>query len=45
VAAQFAEFGVSTTGMHAIGVLEIAGAAGLLIPRLVGAVAAGLVAR
>jgi hypothetical protein len=30
--------------MHAIGVLEIAGALGLLIPRLIGAAAAGLVA-
>ncbi|MEP6853536.1 MAG: DoxX family protein [bacterium] len=42
--AKFADLGISAAGMHTIGVLEIAGAAGLLIPRLVGAAAAALVA-
>lgn len=42
--ANFADLGVSATGMHGIGVLELAGATGLLVPRLVGAAATGLVA-
>jgi uncharacterized membrane protein YphA (DoxX/SURF4 family) len=41
---NFAALGISATGMHTIGFLEIAGAIGLLVPRLVGAAAAGLVA-
>jgi DoxX-like family len=44
IVASFADLGVSATGMHTIGVLEIAGAAGLLIPRLAGLSAAALVA-
>jgi uncharacterized membrane protein YphA (DoxX/SURF4 family) len=42
--ANFAELGVTAMGMHAIGVLELAGAAGLLIPCLVGAAATALAA-
>jgi hypothetical protein len=42
--ATFADLGISGAGMHAIGVLEIAGAVGLLVPRLVGAAAAALTA-
>lgn len=40
--ANFADLGISAVGMHTIGVLEVAGAAGLLIPRLVGLAAAAL---
>jgi uncharacterized membrane protein len=39
----FADIGVSTTGMYVIGVLEVAGAVALLIPRLCGPAALAFV--
>jgi uncharacterized membrane protein YphA (DoxX/SURF4 family) len=42
--AGFAALGIDPTGMLLIGVLEVAGAVGLLVPRLSGLAAAGLVA-
>jgi uncharacterized membrane protein YphA (DoxX/SURF4 family) len=42
--AGFGALGVDPTGMLLIGVLEVAGAVGLLVPRLAGLAAAGLVA-
>jgi hypothetical protein len=41
--AQFADLGISATGMHLIGCLELAGAVGLLIPRLCGVAALAFV--
>ena len=42
--AGFAALGLGTTGMYVIGALELAGAIGLLIPRLAGPAGLGLVA-
>ncbi len=42
--AQFADLGIGAVGMHVIGGLEIAGAIGLLIPRLCGLAALAFVA-
>lgn len=42
--AGFELMGLGLPGMYAVGVLEVLGAVGLLIPRLVGAAALGLVA-
>ena len=42
VLAQFADLGFGAAGMHTIGILEMAGAIGLLIPRLVGPAATAL---
>ncbi len=42
--AQFAHLGIGAAGMHLIGTLEVAGAIGLLIPRLCGLAALAFVA-
>lgn len=42
--AGFAALGLGTTGMYLIGALELAGAVGLLVPRLAGPAGLGLVA-
>lgn len=44
IVAAFADLGVSAAGMHAIGVLEVAGAVALVVPRLVGVAATAFVA-
>ncbi len=42
--AEFGRLGIGVAGMHAIGVLEVAGAIALLIPRLCGLAGLGFVA-
>lgn len=42
--AEFGRLGIGAAGMHTIGILEVAGAIALLIPRLCGVAALGFVA-